>query len=310
MDNDDPFQTHNHNLNEAPRYKPPRARGIRRGEEQPPLLLLSCVPLCLFLLVALVFMLLWHVPGTSVTVALACFIGSVLTTGQSSTATKDSPSALRDTFPLAMCLFGVVLGTMSGVYAYEALTAQFYSAALGQSYSRVLACSPAAAYADAGKIHFADSSEVNVTMSLGFQNRNTYCVAPIVDNSSAQTRRIDFWAVGINCCESGNKFECGSTRKSVAKGGIRAPPDGFFIKSGQEFKHAIEQASAIHNLVVEKDPILLAWDADPTLGQNASLLAAIGVVILHAALFALFTFAVLAATVLLSGTARGSGLPK
>jgi len=204
----------------------------------------------------------------------------------------------------------VVLGTMSGVYAYEALTAQFYSAALGQSYSRVLACSPAAAYADAGKIHFADSSEVNVTMSLGFQNRNTYCVAPIVDNSSAQTRRIDFWAVGINCCESGNKFECGSTRKSVAKGGIRAPPDGFFIKSGQEFKHAIEQASAIHNLVVEKDPILLAWDADPTLGQNASLLAAIGVVILHAALFALFTFAVLAATVLLSGTARGSGLPK
>lgn len=187
--------------------------------------------------------------------------------------------------PVGICLLALVMGALTGIYAYEVHMRSFYSISLGRAYDNVLASTPGAAYADAGKLRFADSSDLQVQLALGYRSAPTYCVAPIMDTGGGQqARMITFWAVGVDCCAARGSFTC--AKKNV-KGGVRANLDGIFVQSHQEFQKAIEQAAAVGALVVDENPILVQWVEDPGSEQRKQLLGAVFVLGFGAALFSL-----------------------
>merc|ERR1719464_392413 len=129
------------------------------------------------------------------------------------------PLGMGDLLPCGVCLFAVAAGMLTGVYAHEAYTGPFYGVALGREYHNILASSQGAAYADAGRLHFAETSNVDTNRVLGHKDGRRYCVAPIIDSGNAQMMKISFWAVGLDCCGSRGDFTCGDAGSSSARGG-------------------------------------------------------------------------------------------
>merc|ERR1719198_2843592 len=97
---------------------------------------------------------------------------------------------------------------------------------------------------------------------MAFQNKDVYCVAPIV-SGTASPASYDFWAVGINCCGK-DGFTCGEVRNPVAHAGLRLMRDD----QRPYFRLAVQQAEAQYN-VKAQHPIFLTWMADPMNEVNA-----------------------------------------
>jgi len=153
---------------------------------------------------------------------------------------------------------------------------------------------------DAGEIHFKQGSYVENRMSMGFKDKNTYCVAPIAccddhavekanfrklvgDNSSAagstasngtaiagQQEKYDFWAVGMNCC-SGQfpDFHCGGFNNPKVRSGLRLMNE----ELRPYFRLALLQAEAAFK-VQAKNPVFVFWLEDPSHETNNYLEAA------------------------------------
>lgn len=192
-------------------------------------------------------------------------------------------------------LMATVLGVLTGIYAHEAYVLTFYAVAFGSEYSNVLASTPAVAFADAGKLHFAPSSTVATDMALGYRDKHTFCAAPILDASSNQKRSVGFWAIGWDCCSARGDFECGKAGSAHARGGIKAPRDGLLDQSHSAFLRAIRQAAAVYNLHVQEDAVLLHWVQDPAKVQSESLLKALGVIGIGVGIFVLLVIVMVVA---------------
>jgi len=113
---------------------------------------------------------------------------------------------------------------------------------------------------DSGKLHFIEGAHIDRSYAMGFQNFDTYCVAPIAGSGTAQLETYDFWAVGTNCCTSGAQpdFRCGEYGNPDAKAGMR------LMKEDQRafFRLAVEQAEAAFNIKANH-PIFLYWLENP-----------------------------------------------
>jgi len=124
---------------------------------------------------------------------------------------------------------------------------------------------------DAGVVHFTRGSHLNLSLSVGFKNKDVYCVAPIVGGEetagAAKTRmdHYDFWAVGINCC-SGHipDFHCGEYTNPLAQSGLRLMRDD----QRQFFRLAVKEAEAMFNLKADH-PVFMYWMAEPQLEVEA-----------------------------------------
>jgi hypothetical protein len=133
-------------------------------------------------------------------------------------------------------------------------------------------------YMDAGQVYFKEGTQVEVSKAIAFQEDNIYCVAPIVqqtldsggDASASlsgnalklpKSGTVDFWAVGINCCDpSGLNFKCGESKNPLARAGIRELRDDtrpFFLMAVQEWTAWLQMPS--------KHPIFFHWVQDPLL---------------------------------------------
>merc|ERR1719305_1632424 len=108
---------------------------------------------------------------------------------------------------------------------------------------------------------FATSSNVAGERSIGFQEKLVYCAAPILDKEQGK-KSVAFWAIGFDCCDARGNFHCGAKGDKV-RGGVRAPPDGFFAQDNGMFLNAVNQSAAVNNFEVDEDVILLHWVEDP-----------------------------------------------
>jgi len=281
------------------------------GRPRPPIGALCGSPLGLFLLSALGFALLWPLP--LLPVAIVC-LGLVISLTLTLPRHYDArgPLGRGDWLACGVCLFAAISGTFTGIYAYEVYTGPFYAVVLGREYGDVVASSPGASYQDGGRFHFARTSAPDYNRVIGFKNRDSYCVAPVVDTGSLQTRKVTFWAVGINCCSFRGDFKCGDAGKDssgMVRGAARAAPDGVFFRPWEAgYANAIRQAAAVYDLEVDEEAILVKWVDDPGAASRALIFCSLGVVLLGAALFALVSLVTLAFTAV--SDASGTQMPR
>eukprot|EP00427_Karlodinium_veneficum_P010896 CAMPEP_0169086014 /NCGR_PEP_ID=MMETSP1015-20121227/13471_1 /TAXON_ID=342587 /ORGANISM="Karlodinium micrum, Strain CCMP2283" /LENGTH=223 /DNA_ID=CAMNT_0009146147 /DNA_START=360 /DNA_END=1031 /DNA_ORIENTATION=+ len=133
-------------------------------------------------------------------------------------------------------------------------------------------------YMDAGQVYFKEGTRVETSKAMAFQEDQIYCVAPIVqetmDSKGSQqvggnvgkgglelpkSGTVDFWAVGINCCDpSGLNFKCGDSANVHARAGIRVLRDDtrpFFLMAVQEWTAWLQMPA--------KHPLFFHWVQDP-----------------------------------------------
>jgi len=125
---------------------------------------------------------------------------------------------------------------------------------------------------DAGRIGFTPESHLDLQLSMGFVNWNTYCVAPITSpsqqrNASDDFPNYDFWAVGMNCC-SGHKpdFHCGEYNNDKARSGLKLMREDHV----PYYRLAVQQAEAAY-MIRAQHPVFFEWMEDPNTEVRAYL---------------------------------------
>mmetsp|Transcript_131132 Transcript_131132/g.407862 ORF Transcript_131132/g.407862 Transcript_131132/m.407862 type:complete len:296 (-) Transcript_131132:15-902(-) len=170
--------------------------------------------------------------------------------------------------PLAACtVASVITGTFFGLYTYDkfAVFPKFY--ANSRLYTNVVPSQPSAAVSDAGKIVFTSESFVDASRSAGYLTEGgyTYCAAPVRDTSKFV--QVEYWAVGLGCCDDTGKFWCDSASDGAAHAGITVfDNNGFFDKSNyDEYLQAKEKAEASFRLISAREPMFVRWVTEDNL---------------------------------------------
>lgn len=111
---------------------------------------------------------------------------------------------------------------------------------------------------DAGRIYFAEGTELDKHKAIGHKDGYMYCVAPIVMGSQPM-QSYDFWAAGVGCCTgTAGDFQCGEFNNKHARAGLRMMRE----EDRDYFLLAVSQAEAAYN-VIAPNPVFFYWMQDP-----------------------------------------------
>jgi len=185
------------------------------------------------------------------------------------------PNAVR-LLPLGMVT--VVLAACVGLRNHTLHYGAAQSARGGRTYRDVSPHAKAAAYLDAGVIHFAPDTVVDVSRSVGFKGYDyTYCAAPVFSRDrplhpTDAEPNAQFWAVGLDCCAARGSFVCDGVGESqvlsaivlhLPEGSARMSRDSESSMSDMGYVRAIHAACALHEIRSAEEPVLLRWTANP-----------------------------------------------
>lgn len=125
---------------------------------------------------------------------------------------------------------------------------------------------PAAAASDAAFFNFAKNASVDATRAAGFRNGDIYCAAPILDADVAlgDVVRVDYWAIGINCCDDFGSFTCDAARTNYGGSGVVMKGGGMpcFDCHTDKFRMAAAKASGVNNMVPAPGALYVRYVAD------------------------------------------------
>merc|ERR1719149_529094 len=123
------------------------------------------------------------------------------------------------------------------------------------------AATPAEARSDAAVITFQNVkagsawTSVDTSRAAGYRgDGGIYCAAPILDPTEAlgDIMRVEFWAIGINCCDDFGSFTCDASREFPGGG------TGVVMKEGgmpcigchaEQFRLAAAKAAGVNRMV-------------------------------------------------------------
>lgn len=110
-------------------------------------------------------------------------------------------------------LFGqsAVIGLIVGFFLYFSNLVYYWRYQDLRTYTNVAASQQAYAFNDGGMLLWTEDTRIDVMRSVGYKSRwdgETYCVAPIVDSTMTSANPINYYAVGMNCCNARAQFEC------------------------------------------------------------------------------------------------------
>lgn len=163
------------------------------------------------------------------------------------------------------CLIAIIAGIILGFHNFELRMEKVYDYENLATYRDV---DPAnyvgQQLVDAGRLVFNNKTYLDVGRSMGFKDSDIYCVAPIASTSTAAKAdqtiapKVDFWAVGKNCCSGTSAdFHC-EGYKSGVRGGLRLMDDA----SRPYYRLAVQQAEATYGIHTNK-PLFFVWGTDP-----------------------------------------------
>eukprot|EP00933_Yihiella_yeosuensis_P053426 TRINITY_DN5165_c0_g1_i1.p1 TRINITY_DN5165_c0_g1~~TRINITY_DN5165_c0_g1_i1.p1 ORF type:complete len:326 (+),score=40.56 TRINITY_DN5165_c0_g1_i1:178-1155(+) len=166
-------------------------------------------------------------------------------------------------FLFLSCLVAFILALTQGSSNFQTNMGPYYDMVNLNSYWNVDPVSARGAqYMDAGRMIFSQGSHLDISKSMGFKSKHTYCVAPVSLNGLNASGQVvyDFWAVGKDCCHGsqGGDFQCAGYNDRYARGGLRLMND----KDRPYFRLAVQQAEAAYNIQAIH-PIFFYWMHDP-----------------------------------------------
>jgi len=170
----------------------------------------------------------------------------------------------RRHIPVLLQIAATFVGMFFGYWIYKAFgeSAAVYSNM--RVYRNAVPSTKAEAFLDGGRMVFSQGSHVDKSKAVGYYDNDgtLYCVAA-VKSSEASVQRVEFWAVGTNCCEK--SFECGGViHDPMARGGIavmdkRGLLPGASVRS--KFDKAREKAEASFGFSPNDDVAYVRWVA-------------------------------------------------
>jgi hypothetical protein len=180
--------------------------------------------------------------------------------------TEEEHNPMWYNFLTATCLLAVVAGVLFGSTTYAGMDEYYRYDHLNTYHNIDPAMYVGEQLVDAGRVMFKDDVYVDVTHSMGFKNKEMYCVAPIVSpKMSADAKSYyDFWAVGKGCCSGVQPdFHCKGYSDMINMGGLRLMTDA----ERPFYRLAVQQAEATYKIATHK-PLFFTWEFDPVAYTN------------------------------------------
>eukprot|EP00747_Dinoflagellata_sp_TGD_P165024 gnl/TRDRNA2_/TRDRNA2_185784_c0_seq1.p1 gnl/TRDRNA2_/TRDRNA2_185784_c0~~gnl/TRDRNA2_/TRDRNA2_185784_c0_seq1.p1 ORF type:complete len:292 (+),score=42.77 gnl/TRDRNA2_/TRDRNA2_185784_c0_seq1:170-1045(+) len=189
----------------------------------------------------------------------------------------------------ALTLLAVVVSGTISTMTYDDFLVHYWTCSESHSYVNVMPSEHAAGYSDAGKILFARDTHVDSSRSLGYQDGQVYCVAPILDDSHAT--KVEFWAVGRDCCAQRGNFVCDDAWDPEARAGFVITNAPSFLRGGLHDKYtkAVAQAEAFYGMTSAEEPIFVRWVVNPEQVQNNFWHMGFGLLLVSSAIYLLIS---------------------
>mmetsp|Transcript_100371 Transcript_100371/g.323960 ORF Transcript_100371/g.323960 Transcript_100371/m.323960 type:complete len:493 (-) Transcript_100371:242-1720(-) len=195
-----------------------------------------------------------------------------------------------------LCLLAVGSGTCVGQLGWHRFWRQYWWLQTGARTEFNSATTPAGAQVDSVVVGFWDGDAahtVNGTYvddlrSAGFKDVHYYCVAPVVspDTSEGSLVRVNYWAVGIDCCQRSGSFFCDDSRSYDGGYGVVMLDGGFPCPDcdQEKFRHAVSKAEAVHGLVSAPGALFVRWVRSPSSVEVGVLCRAVAFLLLSGSL--------------------------
>jgi len=245
------------------------------------------VPWFLFILVCALMGFVFHAyPKSVVAVVVAMLALSVM----HSLLGISNPKH-RSWIPLGgLCALAVGLGMCCGLVAFRLNLFYYWSYQNDRAYTNVLPSDDAVGYGDAGKMIFAEESRVDTTRALGYKSGYMYCVAPILDDADAT--KVQFWAVGQDCCGKRGGFTCDDSWDPQARAGMVVRDDGrvFGDSLRDSYMHAVKMAEASYGIITVEQPIFVRWVVNPVAVQDGYFASGLGILAIGVAVHLVLSF--------------------
>lgn len=159
-----------------------------------------------------------------------------------------------------LCVTGCTAGILVGMIVHESYMGEHSRLKRGSQYHNVQPAELATSHADAVFIGFSVGSAIDTMHAVGFKiSDHTYCAAPILDGTEADNK-VQYWAVGVDCCLERGDFECDDAKDPKAHGGIVLSEDE---EDMEHYHAAVAEVDETHNLAAPKTALFLRWTADP-----------------------------------------------
>mmetsp|Transcript_47113 Transcript_47113/g.139149 ORF Transcript_47113/g.139149 Transcript_47113/m.139149 type:complete len:356 (+) Transcript_47113:142-1209(+) len=196
-----------------------------------------------------------------------------------------------------LSMMAVLMGMLVGLQVYDRNMTQYWIFSQGSEYTGVRASQPALMYSDAGALVFDESARVDLRRSFGMRpagDDQTYCVAPVLDE--VDLGKVNFWAVGRDCCEPLWGFRCDNARNPASHiGAVLGQNSSVFAEQlYKQYHKAAHQAAAYYNLYTPDSPVFVRW-LDDTSEVRSTVLVHSLVWLSVSSLIALMVFVLIAA---------------
>lgn len=283
----DPFLTHAAGINRPPPGRQKRSQLAAQKSSWKEILItiaLIIFPWLIFAGISCLFVFLYHRHYDVVRIVVfSCIVLSIMPM-----AMGGDRKAITSLMAGLLCLVAVIAGTVCGLYNYYEHMFAYWSFLDNGVYTNLLPSEPAAMHKDAGKIFFSDFARVDTTKSVGYKDGPVYCVAPITDEVPAP--KMQYWAVGQNCCSQRADFNCDDAWSAKAHSGVVVLESNELIPSRRDqYMKAVKLAESTYDIVSAPDPILVRWVAEPEVVQDDYWRSGIGFLIASVCIYLPFS---------------------
>lgn len=181
----------------------------------------------------------------------------------------------------SLFIAGTFIGLVVAFYLYVHHLAYYWRLKEMRTYTNVAAAQSAGEFSDGGVFLWTEDTRIDVMRSVGYKSRwtgHTYCVAPLVDNSMTNADDLNYWVIGMDCCESRAAFHCNNAGDATVKTAMAvlepqdiARPFMLWAVPGSVspmYKSAIRLQQATYYTRAAAHPKLLVWAKDPIRMRN------------------------------------------